>query len=260
METVQSKDGTRIAYDKMGSGPALILVDGAMCSRAFGPMPKLAPLLATKFTVYVYDRRGRGDSTDTKPYSLEREIEDIEALVAVAGGSASLLGLSSGAALAMHASTKIPGVKKVVAYEPPYMPDDHERHANHQARLLEMLTHDQRGDMIKYFMKDMVGAPGFVVVMMRLMPGVWKKLKAVAHTLPYDSAVMGDFSVPTQTFSGIKVPTLLSNGSKTEDRLKFAVNACAKAVPNAQYRELKGQNHNVNPEVLAPVAIDFLLS
>ena len=121
MSQVRSKDGTPIAYERFGSGPALILVDGALCSRAFGPSPKLAPLLARHFSVFAYDRRGRGQSGDTLPYSPAREVEDIAALVQEAGGSASLLGLSSGGALALQAAAESPGINKVVAYEPPYV-------------------------------------------------------------------------------------------------------------------------------------------
>src|SRR5437879_4691813 len=120
MNTVTSRDGTRIAYDKRGSGPALILVDGAFCYRAFGPMPKLAELLSDRFTVYNYDRRGRGDSSDTKPYAVAREVEDLAALFEAAGGSAFLYGISSGAALALRAAGNGLAVRKLAVYEPPF--------------------------------------------------------------------------------------------------------------------------------------------
>src|SRR5690242_11087664 len=198
MDKITSRDGTEIAFDRTGSGPPLILVDGALCSRAFGPMPKLAPMLASRFSVYLYDRRGRGASTDTKPYAREREVEDLEALIGEAGGSASLLGLSSGGALALEAAASGLAIEKVAAYEPPYMvtPVDRARHAgaNHQAQLERLIAAGRRGDAVKYFMRDMVGVPAIFVLLMRFMPGVWPKLANVASTLPYDAAIMGDFS------------------------------------------------------------------
>src|SRR5262245_54767576 len=124
MPTVQSKDGTTIAYDRAGNGPALILVDGAMCYRAFGPSRDLAPRLTQWFTVYIYDRRGRGESGDTQPYSTDREVEDLEALIGVAGGHAMLYGVSSGAALALDTASKVRGVDKLILYEAPFIVDD----------------------------------------------------------------------------------------------------------------------------------------
>ena len=141
MSHVTSKDGTTIAYERSGNGPALILVDGALCSRAFGPSPKLAPLLARHFTVYAYDRRGRGESGDTRPYSPAREVEDIAALIEAAGGPACLLGLSSGGALALEAAPSGVRVDKVVAYEPPYVDEDGRRDgAVHEGQLEALLA------------------------------------------------------------------------------------------------------------------------
>ena len=199
-------------------------MDGALCSRAFGPSPKLAPLLAQHFTVYAYDRRGRGQSGDTPPYSPAREVEDIAALVEAAGGSASLLGLSSGGALALEAAASGVRVDKVVAYEPPYVDDDGQRGgAAYEGRAEATASPSgDRGGAVKYFMRDMVGAPASVVVMMRLMPWVWRKLVAVAHTLPYDAAVMTEFRIPRERFASIGVPALVMNGSKTDPRLKEA--------------------------------------
>lgn len=259
MSQVRSKDGTTIAYERSGRGPALILVDGALCSRAFGPSPKLAPLLAPHFTVYAYDRRGRGESGDTLPFSPAREVEDIAALVAEAGGSASLLGLSSGGALALEAAASGVGVEKVVAYEPPYVDDDGRRDGSvHLGALTRLVASGKRGAAVKYFMKDMVGAPAPMVVIMRLMPWIWSKLKAVAHTLPYDAAVMTGFRVPRARFASIRTPVLVMNGSKTDPRLKEAARAIAEAVPAAQHRELEGQTHNVSAQALAPAVVDFL--
>ena len=168
MSQVRSQDGTLIAYQRSGNGPALILVDGALCSRAFGPSQKVAALLTQQFTVYAYDRRGRGESGDTPPYAPAREVEDIAALIEAAGGSAVLVGLSSGGALSLEAAASGLAVTKVVAYEPPYVDDSGERGgAAHKARLEHLLADGNRGGAVKYFMKDMVGAPAPLVVMMR---------------------------------------------------------------------------------------------
>lgn len=254
MERIKSKDGTEIAFERSGTGPAVILVDGALCSRAFGPSAKLAPLLAKRFTIFTYDRRGRNDSGDTMPYAKERELEDLGALIRVAGGKAHLVGLSSGAALALEAAASGLPVDRVVAYEPPYVDEGAPRDGGaHRLALEKLIADDRRGDAVAYFMRDMVGAPGFVVVMMKLMPWVWRKLKSVAHTLPYDAAVMGDFTVPKARLSAIAVPTLVCNGGKTDARLKIAARVAVAAIPGAQHRELEGQNHAVKPEALTPV-------
>jgi pimeloyl-ACP methyl ester carboxylesterase len=259
MSHVRSKDGTPIAYDRSGSGPPLILVDGALCSRGFGPSPALAPLLARHFTVFAYDRRGRGESGDTPPYTREREVEDIAALIREAGGSAALLGLSSGGALALETAASGLGVTKVVAYEPPYVDDGGDRGgAVHEGHLKRLIAAGNRGGAVKYFMKDMVGAPAAMVVMMRLMPWIWRKLEAVAHTLPYDAAVMTAFRIPRVRYASIRVPVLVMNGSKTDARLRDAAQAIAGVVPGARYGELAGQTHNVKPAVLTPAAVEFL--
>ena len=262
MSTVTSRDGTSIAFECLGSGRPLILVDGALCSRAFGPMPKIAPLLAERFRVYLYDRRGRGQSGDTSPYTKEREVEDLEALIGEAGGSACVLGLSSGAGLALEAAASGLPIERLAAYEPPYMvlPKDAARHANadHQAHLARLVAAGQRGDAVKYFMRDMVGVPAFVVFIMQFFPGVWSKLKAAASTLPYDAAIMGDFSLPAQRLARVRTPTLVLGGEKSDARLRAAVEAAAKAVPGAQLRMLAGQTHNVSPQALVPAITDFL--
>jgi pimeloyl-ACP methyl ester carboxylesterase len=259
MSEVRSKDGTAIAYERSGGGPALILVDGAFCSRAFGPMPKLAPLLAPHFTVYTYDRRGRGRSGDTQPYAREREIDDIAALIVEAGGSASLLGLSSGAGLSLEAAAGGLPIDRVMAYEPPYVDNDGQGGgAAHEAHLQRLLADGNRAGAVKYFMKDMVHVPAFVVAIMPLMPWIWRKLVAVAHTVPYDAAVMSEFRVPRSRFASIRVPVLVMHGSKTQPRLQDAARSVAGSIPGAQHRTLAGQTHNVNPAVLAPAVLEFV--
>lgn len=257
MSRVHSQDGTPIAFERLGEGPPVILVDGAFCSRAFGPMPKLARLLATQFTVYVYDRRGRGRSGDTQPYRVEREQEDLAALIREAGGSASLLGLSSGAALALEAAAAGLNVRKVAAYEPPYVYEGAGAPVDHDPPIRRLLSQGDRGGAVKYFMRDMVGAPAPMVFLMQSMPWVWSKLKAVAHTLPYDVAVMNGFAIPRARFAAIAVPTLAMHGEKTPPPLQRAARAVADAVPHAFHRALPGQGHNVNLKVLAPVVMEF---
>jgi pimeloyl-ACP methyl ester carboxylesterase len=258
---VTSKDGTRIGYTRTGSGPAVILVDGAFCSREFGPSPKIAPLLTPGFTVYTYDRRGRGESGDTPPYSPAREVEDLAALVQAAGGSASLVGLSSGAALAFEAAASGLPIRKVVGYEPPYVDDAGSgRGEAHEQRLKQLLAEGNRAGAAKYFMKDMVGAPAFVVAIMPLMPWVWRKLVGVAHTLPYDAAIMTQFRIPRARLATVAVPTLVMNGTKTDARLRDAARQVSAVIPGAAYRELAGQTHNVSAGALAPAVEEFLRS
>jgi pimeloyl-ACP methyl ester carboxylesterase len=261
-----SKDGTTIAYTQIGQGPPIILVDGAFCYREFGPMPKLAPLLAERFTVVYYDRRGRGESTDTKPYAVEREIEDIRALMDAVGGSASLVGLSSGAALAMRAAASGLAVRKLVVYEPPFaekgapgpLPPD---------RMAEIKAHvaaGRRSDAVKTFMR-MVGVPAIMIPLMRLIPGVWSKLVGVAHTLPYDFAALADASAErplpkelSQAMASIKAPTLALLGGKSPPYMGHAVKIVATTVPGARMQTLDKQTHNVAPKPLAAAVTGFM--
>jgi pimeloyl-ACP methyl ester carboxylesterase len=243
----------------MGTGAPVILVDGALCSRSFGPMPKLAPILARHFTVFSYDRRGRGQSGDTAPYLVEREVEDIAALIDEAGGSAYVLGLSSGAALAMEAAASGLNITKLALYEPPYIAGargGHQPPQDSRGQLLRLLSQDKRGAAVKFFMTDMVGAPAIMAGIMQFTP-VWKKLKAVAHTLPYDAAVMGDFTVPEKHAGTVQAKTLVMGGGKSPAGLKHAVDRVAGAIPHARCLTLEGQTHNVSAKRLAPVLEEF---
>lgn len=191
-DEVISKDGTRIAFSQWGHGSSpLVLVDGALGHRSFGPMPKLAPLLACDFTVVAYDRRGRGDSGDTAPYSVERELDDLEAVIDAVGGSACVVGVSSGAALALEAANRLSSVEKLGVYEAPFIVDGSRPPLTNEwlAELDRLVAADRRGDAVKLFMK-FVGTPSLFVAVMRWTP-VWSKLRAVAHTLPYDLAHQG---------------------------------------------------------------------
>jgi pimeloyl-ACP methyl ester carboxylesterase len=256
MNHVTSKDGTRVAYDRVGSGPAVLLIDGALCSRVFGPMQKIAELLQSHFTVYRYDRRGRGESGDAQPYAKAREIEDIEALIGAAGGSVYAVGLSSGAALALEAAASGARIMKLAVYEPPYMVDDPRFAAiDHASKLRALVAAGQRGAAVKYFMR-MVDVPAPFIFMMQLMRGMWRKLQAVAHTLPYDMTIMGDWQIPAR-LAALKTPTLAMYGSKTQPRLQRAIEELVKVLPNVRQQVLPGQTHNVGAAVLVPALVAY---
>lgn len=259
MQTVTSKDGTTIAYDRVGEGPPVILVDGAFCSRAFGPMPKLAPLLADRFTVIHYDRRGRGDSGDAKPYAVEREIEDIGALIQEIGGPAHVFGASSGAALALGAAAGDLGIVSLAMYEPPFVAvsdSGHRAPPDSVARLTRMIAEDRRGEAVKFYLTQVIGAPRIMYYGMRLTP-VWPKMKAVAPSLPHDAEVMGDFLPPSGRLGSYAVPTLVIGGGKSPAELREAARAAANAIPGSRLRTLEGQTHNVSVKALAPVLTEF---
>jgi len=263
MPTTISKDGTTIAYNETGSGPALILVDGALCYREFGPSKALAQLLARNFTVYTYDRRGRGESGDTAPYGLDREIEDIDALIKVAGGSAYVYGISSGAALALEAASRGLPIRKLALYEAPFIVDDSREPipADYLTRLSNFIANNRRSDALRLFMKS-VGAPAIFVAVMRLMPA-WSKLKAVAHTLPYDISIVHENQrgnpLPAGRWNGLAAPTLVVDGGKSPTWMRNAARALAAAL-NAKYRTLEGQTHMVKAQALAPVLTEFFAS
>ncbi|MEV6273122.1 alpha/beta hydrolase [Kribbella sp. NPDC051936] len=258
MNTVVSKDGTTIAYDRRGDGPALVLVDGALCSRAQGPMPELAEALADRFTVHNYDRRGRGDSGDANEYSVEREIKDLAAVIEAAGGSAYVYGSSSGAALALRAAAAGLPIEKLVAFEPPYVVDDSRKQIPRS--WVSDLQALEPNDAIKYFFTKGIGLPGAFVTMMKLMPA-WKPMKAIAHTLPYDAQVLGGncFGDPMDAtqWAGIEQPVLVVNGGKSPTWMKNSTRALAAAVPGAAHTEVPGQNHVIKAAAIAPVIAGF---
>ena len=263
MRTVTSQDGTTIAFDQSGQGPALILVGGLFEQRAMdSETSQLAalPLLSQHFTVFHYDRRGRGGSTDTQPYAVEREIEDIEALIDEAGASAFVSGISSGGALAFEAALALGGkVKKLAMYEPPYNDDAGARQAWRDLRmqLREALAEGRRGDAVGLFMM-LMGMPAEHLDGMRQHP-MWPMFESVAPTLAYDAAVMGeDASVPTARAARVAVPALIMDGSASEwSFMHSTAVALANAIPNAQHRTLEGQTHEVAAEALAPVLVEF---
>jgi pimeloyl-ACP methyl ester carboxylesterase len=260
--TVTSRDGTRISYTRRGEGKPLILVDPAMGSRSFGPMPKLVPLLAPHFTVYSYDRRGRGASGDTQPYEVEREVEDIAAMIAEAGGSAMLYGISSGAALVLEAAKRLDGITKIALYEAPFIVDDSRdpMPEDFLPRMREHLAAGQPGAAIKMFML-FVGAPAIMVSVMRFTP-VWKKLLAVAPTLPNDISILAGHQsgrpLDPEEFAGITVPACVLAGGKSPRWMQNGNRALADVLPNAQHQVLPGQTHMVKPRALAPALVSFL--
>jgi pimeloyl-ACP methyl ester carboxylesterase len=257
---VKSKDGTRIAYDKHGSGPALILVGGALSDRKGGA--ELAQLLASKFTVYSYDRRGRGDSTDTPPYSVQREIEDLEALIDSAGGSAYVYGKSSGAALALQSAATLENkVKKLALYEAPYSEAEGAARdwKEFRKKLDALLATSRREEAVSAFMQ-FVGAPAEAIAKMKGSPA-WKGMLAMAPTLAYDNALLGnDRSVPVGVASRIKTPTLVMDGGASAGPMPFmrpTADKIAKAIPGAERKTLEGQAHDVKATALAPILVEF---
>ncbi|CAI6079392.1 alpha/beta fold hydrolase [Cohnella sp. JJ-181] len=263
MRTVTSKDGTRIAYDKLGEGPPLLLIDGALCSRSNGPNGALASLLQREYAVYTYDRRGRGESGDQAVYAVEREVEDIAALIEEAGGSAYVYGISSGAALALEAAARLTTIRKLALYEAPFVTDDSRRPLpdDYEKRMEALVEADRRGAAVKLFMRTGVGLPAPVVALMPLMPA-WSKLKAVARTLPYDTRLTFDLQKgrkePLSRWSDVRVPTLVAVGGKSPSWMRQAMDALAQALPEAKHHTLPGQTHIVKPAALAPVLADFL--
>jgi pimeloyl-ACP methyl ester carboxylesterase len=263
MEQVISRDGTTIAFERSGVGSAVILVGGAFQYRAIDPRTaQLAELLAANFTVFHYDRRGRGDSGDTAPYTVEREIEDIAALINAAGGSASVFGMSSGALLALDAANHGLAITRLAVYEPPVVVDDSRPPlaADYMARLTGLLAADRRGDAVALFMTEAAGVPAEYVAAMRAEP-FWPTFEAVAHTLAYDATIMGTAisgqPLPAGRWAAVTIPTLVIDGGASPVHMHSGANAIAGVLPAAQRRTLEDQAHAVAPEVLAPVLAAF---
>jgi pimeloyl-ACP methyl ester carboxylesterase len=254
---VTSKDGTRIAYDKVGRGPVVILILGALNTRKSGA--SLAKLLASRFTVISYDRRGRGDSTDTPPYSPEREVEDVAALIDEAGGSACLYGHSSGAAIALRAAAVLgKQVRKLAIYEAPYALDTVAREAarDYDRHLNTLLASKRYGDAVVLFIK-VVGVSDKQIEATKKMP-MWRGLESMAPTLAYESEVLGEgHSLPTALLAGVTTPTIVMHGGAGAASMRRVAKAISEAVPNAQLRALAGQTHGVRPKALAPVLEEF---
>lgn len=260
MPHTTSADGTTIAFSTTGSGPAVILVDGALCHRRFGPSGAVAKALADRFTVFTYDRRGRGESANT-PSTPDREVEDLAAVIEAAGGSAYVCGVSSGAALALEAANRGVRIRKLALYEAPLIVDAAREPIGPEylAQLRALVAEDRRSDAVRLFMKA-VQVPAIFVALMRLMPS-WSSMKAAAPTLVNDVALVEPYwrgkALPADRWSAVAVPTLVLDGGKSPAWMRNAQHALASVVPHATSRTLDGQTHMVSAKALAPVLAEF---
>ncbi|EFL38950.1 alpha/beta fold hydrolase [Streptomyces griseoflavus] len=255
-KNISSRDGTSLAYESAGRGSPVVLVSGAMSTGA--TVAPLAAPLAERFRVVVYDRRGRGGSGDTAPYAVEREIEDLAALIEAVGGEAALYGVSSGGALALRAAASGLPVRRVAVYETPYAmsEDDLGERARYTERLTAALAEGRRGDAVELFLR-LTGLAEDVIQGARQSP-MWAGMESMAPSLAHDDAVMGDGSVPRGLLASIPVPVLSIAGAVSPAWMREAARAIAESVPRGTYRALEGQTHMVEPDVLAPVLAEFL--
>lgn len=256
LERMKSADGTAIAFERQGMGPPLVMVLGAFCDRKTGA--SLAALLANDFTVYTYDRRGRGDSGATPPYAVEREIEDLNAILAAAGGHASVYGHSSGAVLALRAAASGSTIDRLVAYEPPFVEDgSRPRHGPDLAERLAALAGTGRpGDAADLFLTEAVGVPETALAPMHSSPG-WEGMQAIAHTLPYDVIITNNQTMP-EGLEKIAAPTLLVAGGASPSWARSAIDQVAATIPGALSLVLDGQTHGVADDAIFPVLLKFL--
>lgn len=255
MEYVTSKDGTTIAFDRLGEGRPVILVSGGSVDRSSNATE--AELLAGRFEVFNYDRRGRGPSGDTPPYAVEREVEDLAAVIDAAGGSAFMYGTSSGAALVLEAAASGLPIGKLALWEPPYILDPSLRPPADTAKTFaDLVSAGRRGDAVEHFMAKVVGMPAEFVAQARSQPW-WAATEALAHTLAYDATIMGDYSLPADRAKLVDAPTLVMVGGASFPFFHQTAEALAKALPNGRVRTLEGQTHDVSPAVIAPVLEEF---
>ncbi len=253
---VTSKDGTTIAFEKVGKGPALILVGGALSRRDGGKA--LAEKLMHRFTVYSYDRRGRGNSGDTKPYAVDREIEDLAALIERAGSQAYVYGVSSGAALSLQAAAKLgpEKVRKLALYEPPYG-QEARAFDEQKSRIDELVRTGKPGDAASFFFSA-IGTPPQALEEMKRSPD-WNEIEKVDFTLAYDYAVLGDGRVP-DVVEQVSVPTLVMDGEKSMPFMRPTADRIAELVPHARRKTIPGQSHQAAPEKVAPLLAEFFLA
>lgn len=259
---VTSVDGTQIAYTKQGVGSPLILIDGAFCHRTFGANVKLPQYLTDHFEVYTYDRRERGESGNTQPYKVEREFEDLQAILNEIGEPPFVYGISSGAALALEAVKHGLVFKKLIVFEAPYITDNSRSPfpENYLMNIQKLIKEKRYAETVKYFMKTGVGLPSFVVWIMGMMPA-WKKMKQIAPTLEYDTLMLRDYGLGNplkqEDWEAVKIPVLVISGSKSEQWSQNAMKQLAEVLSGGKHTDLVGQNHLVNPKVLAPHLIKF---
>jgi len=258
MTRVASGDGTQIAFTKAGNGPALVIVSGALSHRALLGDTQLVPKLAEHFSVYTYDRRGRGESGDTKPYAVDREIEDLAAIIDHAGGSAYLYGVSSGAALSLQAAAKLGAAKvtKLAIYDAPYGQPQRE-FDEQKARIDELVKTGQPGDAASYFLSA-IGTPPKALEEMKSSPA-WDAMKKMDFTLAYDYQVLGDGDVPENVVKAITVPTLVMNGEKSMGFMNASAARMASLIPNARHTTLEGQAHSAAAETMVPLLTEFFI-
>src|SRR3954452_11386618 len=260
-----SADGTQIAYEAHGAGPALVFVDGAMCQRSLGPSAGLAKELASDFAIHVYDRRGRGESgAGASPWSIDRELEDLAAVIEAAGGSAHVFGVSSGAVLGLEAARRGLPIDRLALYEAPFiLADTHEPHpADTPQRVQQLVDRGERGEAVKAFMR-LVGVPAPFTGLMRVLPA-WKKMTGVAHTLPYDLAIVNPYQqgepLPAGRYDAVAQETLVIAGGKSPEYMRNAQAAIAAALQHGRLETLPGQTHMVKAKVTAPVLAAFLVA
>ena len=256
MRTTLSADGTKIAFDQTGQGPPVILVVGAFNDRSTGA--PLARALESGLTVLNYDRRGRGASGDTQPYAVEREVEDLDALIREAGGAAGVFGYSSGAHVALEAAAHGLDITKLALYDAPFIVGDGLPRPPQDiaSQLAKLISSNRRGDAVELYQTKLVGIPEQVVAQLRHAP-FRPALEAMAHTLVYDATLVGDLSLPADRLRSIKAPTLALYGSQSPALMGPAAKALAEAIPDGQFRVLDGQTHDIVPSALAPVLLEF---
>jgi pimeloyl-ACP methyl ester carboxylesterase len=265
MHTVTSIDGSTIAYDRYGDdGPVVILVGGALSYRTFSKMEEIATALAEHCIVINYDRRGRGDSTENGPYALEREIEDLAAIIEAEGGRASLWGWSSGGALALRVAAANIGVERVSVYEVPFMvqPGLKRPTRDYGERIDELVAADDRNGLVKHFMRNAIGIPAPVVTLMRLSP-MWKGLRSTAHTLGYDWAALGAHTMygaplDREEWAAVTVPAQVLYGGRSTEPLREGSKALGAVLPDAHLIEIPGAKHNVKTGTVVPLIAKFL--
>ncbi len=263
MLTTTSSDGTVIAYDRLGEGPPLVLVSGAFGYRKFPQIEKLAQMLSQQFTVYNYDRRGRGDSSDRAPYSVEREIEDLDAMIDTCSGHAFVFGLSSGAVLSLEAAARLGRkISRLAVYQPPYVTDQQKTPERRTllTELDQLLDEEERGAAVKLFMTRAFGMPGPLVTAFKITP-MWSKLTGLAHTIPYDVALLDENwqsgKLPTEILSAVDAPTLVLAGGKSPADVRNLAPVLCAALPRGTTQVVAGQAHNVMAKALAPVLAGF---
>ena len=251
-----SKDGTKIGYEQAGSGPPLIFVVGAFNDHT--RCAALASALADRFSVITYDRRARGSSGDTRPYAVDREVEDLAALVDTAGGAAAVFGYSSGAVLALRAAADGMSIDRLVLFEPPFAFGGHGAPSDLSARLQELVDAGRNGDAVTLFQTEAIRLPAEVVAQIRKSP-MFPGLEAMAQSVVYDSTITTEMAVPTPAMCAVTVPTMVLTGAETWPNLSAAAVGLAGSMPAAKYLQVPGAaNHDIPVEQTSAIMRSFL--